>query len=331
VDRLSGSCLAVVLLAVGAGPIGATTRDRAADRYFRFEQGVWLNLHHFLYVVARAQIGAADADKRAVAGAPKDAARVDGVGPEARAPWDAALAVYRERLARKDLVFDDDMADVTFRLAAGKDSRTPPELPSGEEYLGPALDHVAPLYRDLWWPAHRHANAERIQEMRSLLARHGPGIARRLEAAYGFSWPAQPLRVDVCAYASGAGAYSRVRPSFIALSSLDAGGRGSQGLEMLFHEAMHQLEDPLVDEMNREAAAQGKRLPRNFTHALIFFTAGDAVRREIPGHTPYAEVNGLWAGEPFARLKALLVETWAPYLDGRWRRDEAVARLVARL
>ena len=50
--------LTAVLLAQAAGPI------------FRFESdGFWLNLHHFLYVLGRAEAKIADAKREAVAGA----------------------------------------------------------------------------------------------------------------------------------------------------------------------------------------------------------------------------------------------------------------------
>jgi hypothetical protein len=63
---------------------------------------------------------------------------------------------------------------------------------------------------------------------------------------------------------------------------------------------------------------------------MIFFTAGEAVRRVAPDHTPVADAYGVW-GRGMARLKAVLQETWKPYLDGRGTRDEAIAALVARL
>ena len=63
---------------------------------------------------------------------------------------------------------------------------------------------------------------------------------------------------------------------------------------------------------------------------MIFFTAGDAVRRVIPGHVPYADAFGVW-NRGFAAFKAPLQETWKPYLDGTGTRDEAIAALVARV
>ncbi|OLC42815.1 MAG: hypothetical protein AUH43_21755 [Acidobacteria bacterium 13_1_40CM_65_14] len=61
----------------------------------------------------------------------------------------------------------------------------------------------------------------------------------------------------------------------------------------------------------------------------FIFTAGDAVRRVMPDHVPYAEAAGVWQ-RGFQRFKIPLEETWKPYLDGRGTRDEALAALVAK-
>jgi hypothetical protein len=71
-------------------------------------------------------------------------------------------------------------------------------------------------------------------------------------------------------------------------------------------------------------------------HALIWVTAGEAVRRLDPAYVRTVDALGIWklnssgAREPLLRLKAPLEETWVPYLAGRGTRDEAMAALLAR-
>jgi len=62
---------------------------------------------------------------------------------------------------------------------------------------------------------------------------------------------------------------------------------------------------------------------------MIFYTAGEAVRRVIAGHVPSADALGVW-GRGFQSMKAPLEDTWKPYLDGRGTRDEALTELVAK-
>jgi hypothetical protein len=77
-------------------------------------------------------------------------------------------------------------------------------------------------------------------------------------------------------------------------------------------------------------------VPRDLSHAMIFFTAGEAVRRVEPTHVPHAQAFEVWpkqlsgASLPALRLKPLLEEIWKPYLDGLGTRDEALAAFVTR-
>jgi hypothetical protein len=77
-------------------------------------------------------------------------------------------------------------------------------------------------------------------------------------------------------------------------------------------------------------------VPRDLSHAMIFFTAGEAVRRVEPTHVPHAQAFEVWpkqlsgASLPALRLKPLLKEVWKPYLDGLGTRDEALAAFVTR-
>ena len=105
---------------------------------------------------------------------------------------------------------------------------------------------------------------------------------------------------------------------------------GLAGLETVFHEGMH-VWDPVVDDqLAAEARRIGKRLPPGVSHAMIFFTAGEAVRRVAPDYTPVADAFGVWR-RGLESLKAALEEAWKPYLDGRGTREEAITAVVARV
>jgi len=62
---------------------------------------------------------------------------------------------------------------------------------------------------------------------------------------------------------------------------------------------------------------------------MIFYTAGEALRRAVPGHVPYAEKNGVWARgkEP---VKRALDSAWRPWLDDKITSEQAIADLVVR-
>src|SRR3954471_4928285 len=78
------------------------SRDRAL---FVMQSNFWVNLHHFLYVTARARRGL-DAMRPAVTAALADTAGFGALPASRRAEWDAALDYYTRMLAERDILFD---------------------------------------------------------------------------------------------------------------------------------------------------------------------------------------------------------------------------------
>ena len=81
--------------------------------------------------------------------------------------------------------------------------------------------------------------------------------------------------------------------------------------------------------LSAAAKRANKRVPGGLSHAMVFYTAGEAVRRVIPGHVPYAEKYGIW-NRGLASFKTPLDEIWKPYLDRKGTRDDALTALLAR-
>lgn len=142
------------------------------------------------------------------------------------------------------------------------------------------------------------------------------------------SWPSAGFPVNVSAYANWAGAYS-TRGNLLVVASHPT-QRGALGFEAVFPEAMHQWDDDIDNALTRVARKQGKRVPAQLSHALVWYTAGEAVRRVMPDHVPLGEAAGVWDRgiKPF---RTAVVEVWKPYLDGKGSRDEALAELIRRL
>jgi hypothetical protein len=185
------------------------------------------------------------------------------------------------------------------------------------------LEAAAPVYRKLWWERHSQSNRARIEALQALLARYGASISDIITHAYQQSWPPEGLTVQMCAYANWAGAYS-TSGRLIVMASTDEGTAGSQGLEIVFHEAMHQWDDAMIPRLQRAAERLHAQIPRDLFHSLIFYTAGYATARVVPGHRPYADP--LWArGLPG---RAQLDQFWLPYLRGEGTLPAALDRLA---
>lgn len=297
--RLGSLVLATVCVLV------CTPQPRAAEPgIFDFHSGFWVNLHQFLYRLP-------------------SSATAEPVDPGLR----DALAYYRHNIAGRDLLAPEPAAINNRLSAAGSAAELPPAGLDPE--LATVLAKAAPVYRRMFWPEHNRSNVAWIDAVQPLLSKYGAAIRKELAAAYRVPWPPDPIRTDVCAFAGPVGGYTTVEPAHITISSTDAGYRGTAALEMLFHEASHTLDEGLQQALAAELKAQSKLFRRGgFEHAILFYTAGEIVRRHIPEYEPYGTRNGVlergWPGS-----LAVLEKDWKPYLDGRTAFDSAIRAVVA--
>jgi hypothetical protein len=311
-------------------PAAAQTTQPAQTAIFKFKTDeFWLNLHHFLYVLGRAEAKTRDASREAVAGAPADAEKgLASLNEDERQAWRAAVTAYAGGLSQKDAVFDATLPALTTALARAGDATTLANQPAGAANGGGAtagtgaidaatratLEGVAPIYRRVWWPAHRASNEAWLRAAQLLVDRHGRAIRDFLAKAYGQPWPSDGYGVHLSMYANWAGAYSTDGRLLVLSTNPNAGTSDLYGLEIAFHEGMHQWDDGMIATIREQARANNLSAQPSVSHALIFFTAGEAVKRVVPTHVPYAEASGIW--KRGMAIKPLLDEAWKPYLDG---------------
>lgn len=315
-----------VVSARGQAPSSLVATD---PPFFEFHSGFWLNLHHFLYTLARARLGL-DSGRHNVSLVRADTMGLDALSPSLRLPFNDALAYYERHLARLD-VFDRRMLAIKTRLGDLEDSISlnTDALPDS---LAPVLDSAAPAYRAVWWPRHDAANRAWAAAIMPLLTRHGPALAQAVTSAFRERWSPFLIRVDLSAYASWAGAYTSLYPDRITVSTLDPDYRDDSALEMLFHESLHTYSDSLALALANAAAKVPVSLPRDLLHAMIFYTAGALTKRELgPSYVPYAFRLGIWSRGHFPEYLPLLEDEWQPYLDGQRSFDVAIAAIVRRL
>jgi hypothetical protein len=303
-----GRILCLALLAAHFAP--------AQQTLYRFHNDFWLNLHHFLYVLGRARMGAPDSSREAVRHATEDVDGMDALEKSQLLAWDEAIDYYKAAQSPKDAIFDEELVRTTRSMAT-----YPKDVPAPRRAV---LDRAAPIYRQVWWPRHERANRERIAELEALLTTHGRPVASAIARAWGQKWPPSPITVNLSAYANWAGAYST--EGLIVIGSLNRETSGASGFETLFHETMHQWDDDFQKAITNAAAAAGVQPPRNLLHSLIFFTAGYFVAAEFPGYKPYADTSGVWNRGLFSRAR--IAADWTPYLAGRGKLGEALGRLV---
>ena len=307
----------------------ATSCFAQPSSLFRFEtDDFWLNLHHFLYVLGRAEAKTPDSNRAAVASAPSDAAAgLQELTPGEDRLWGEAVSFYAKGLSLRDAVFDDSASKLTLALAGKRDTSSLAGLDANPEVVR-TLQQAAPMYRRAWWPRHHLAKVARRVELQKLVNAHGERVLAFITRAYGMKWPAEGFPVHFSGYANWAGAYS-TGGILLVFSSLDSALAGTEGLETIFHEGMHQWDARMIPLLEGHARALRLEVPPRLSHAMIFYTAGEAVRSIFPEHVPYASANGVWKRglEP---LRQALEAAWKPWLEGRGTRDAAIDRLLKR-
>ena len=307
---------ATLLLATALSVVPAHAQPTAAPLFVFHADDFWLNLHHFLYVLGRNEAGTPDRTRRAVVGAPADAdSGLQTLTPEEQRTWREAVTAYAQGPSRQDAVFDEPLVNAGIALA-----RVGPASALRGSGIDPAivavLDKAAAIYRKAWWPAHQRANAAWMKSTQALIDRHGTAMMAFLTRAYQLPWPSGGFPIRLSGYANWAGAYS-THGNLLVISSLDAGNGGVFALESSFHEAMHQWDEEVDAALSAEGKKLGLPVPDLLSHALIFYTAGEATRALIPSHVPYAEANGMWRQKGFGAFKQALDEVWKLYLNGK--------------
>lgn len=301
--------------------------SQATTPIFRFEtDGFWLNLHHYLHVLGRVEAKMPDIRREAVAGASADEAEGLKTLSEAdRQTWREAVSFYAGDLSKRDTTFDSRLIEVTNQLKRAV-SDTPASAVKIDPAIAAALDRVAPIYRRAWWTRHRDANRAWLESQQDSLKRYGPQVLAYVTRAYEEPWEKGGYPVNISAWSNWAGAYS-TSFNLLVVSSLNKGNQGLHGFEITFHEAMHQWDEEIDARLMQLAKTHNLKFNDLLSHAMIFYTTGAAVRSVVPGHTPNAELAGIWKGRMGA-FKPALDTHWKPYLDGQGTLESALIGLL---
>ena len=299
---------------------------QTAPPIFRFEtDGFWLNLHHYLYVLGRVEAKMPDITREAVAGAPADEAQgLKALSDSERHAWRQAVTAYANGLSKLEATFDRRVYDVTNAVRRASPDRDAGSLQI-EAAVAEALDRAAPIYRKAWWPQHRAANRKWLQSMQDPLKKFGPQLLAYVTRAYQEPWMAGGFPVNVSGWAHWAGAYSTY-DSLLVVATLNPGNQGLHGIEITFHEAMHQWDEEIDARLLKIARDNKLKFNDLLSHAMIFYTTGEAMKTVVPSHVPYAEIAGIWNGR-MGSFKPALDAHWRPYLEGKTTLDEALLAL----
>ena len=317
-----------ILSSANAEPHSVQSPEESTS-IFHFETDeFWLNLHHFLYVLGRAEMDSKNATFELAGNAPRDAKRgLSTLTTKEQETWRRAVTFYANGPSREDPISNAPLAKLVESLAHAGNAATLDGV-EGDPGVLLVLEQAAPAYRRSWWEGQHGANQLRRDELQKLVDLHGSTILAYITKAYRMDWPAAGFTVHFSGYSNWAGAYSTTLSHILVVSSLDDGNAGTNGLEIIFHESMHQWDDQVNKLLRERAQALQLRIPPGLSHAMIFYTAGEAVHAAIPAHITIGD-QGIWS-RGLGTLKPALDDAWKPYLDGKGSLDDALTALIKR-
>jgi len=320
---------------------------------FEFHSGFWVNLHHFLYHEARARQAARDASGKSAGPILKQTpGSTVTLSPAEQKLWDDAIAYYQANHSMKDLQVNIDLILLKDQLGDFEDcdELTGKKKPSCDAGLpgkeGAMLESVAAIYRAHWWPDQNRANRRWVARVAPLVREQGVGLSERLAEIYQSKWPKEKIRVEVCAFANTAGAYTTLDPLHVTISSTDPRNQAVGALDVLFHESSHGIAVPVQEAIARECRQRNKPIPRNLWHALIFYTTSEVLRpilqeasenpasatssTQKPKLAPLpGELRDILTQRGWEDYLHVLTVYWQPYLEGRITFEDAVAHMVS--
>lgn len=293
-------------------------RPFATSLLFAFHSDPEVNLHHLLYRWSRMQaMEAGTIQKWYPLPTLREADQqvLETLSEEEKTAWEGALAHYREHVAGRDLLFDEDLVALRDYLAGTRDWEVVPE--AWRETLA-QLARAMPVYQRHWWPRHDRENREWVAAVFPDVIRFERQISARIAAAYGSAWPSPPNRVDLVPYASTTVAYTTGEPHTL-VAAVDEESSMPWALELLFHEASHS--DALEGRLHPmiEAAYHGldQEPPRNLWHILLFATAGKATQDVLAEagreYTPLAQQFDIFTRrEIYQQIWQAVNRLWIP-------------------
>jgi hypothetical protein len=287
---------------------------------FEFHSDPWINLHQRL-------IAEATANKFWHSTVSTCACAIGADGAVLPA-WSDAVGAYKSGIGQRSPVFDPTLTKMNLELALATT-----ELPrSGlDPLLAKPIASVWDIYQRGVWSADDARNRAWITAVEPIVQRWGADIANEYTKRFRTAWPTRPIRVEVTQYAGFGGAYTTSDPILVTMSSDDPGYVGAATLEMLFHEASHGLDSTLTHDLQMAFIAKGKHEPPKLDHAIIFYTAGELVRRRVGGgYVPYAYAQGVYA-RGWERYEPALRAHWQPWLDDQIDFATALDRLATAL
>jgi hypothetical protein len=309
---------------------GFATAERGGQleqwQQLSFSSRASLNLHHFLYELAR------DQEQLEWALANK------ALRQSEKETLDLAVAEYKkfQQVRGTHILFSDStMSELTSILMMADQQ----EVEKQNNSLFQAYKGFLPIYQRVFWPVHLTENKIWLNTLLKKLTRYGEPIQVRLSQVFQSKLVLKPVhKVDIV-YKPGIrqGAYTS-RNAHSIINSSYADYQDWQAMEIVFHELCHTIavnrSSKLRQLIKTEFERAGMSQHMDIWHPILFYSVGQIVKQNISseqaGYQSYATKNNLYQ-TGWQYPEAIFIECWQPYLDGLISMQQAIQNLAEKL
>ncbi len=302
---------------------GSPERVQAVHKWneFVFKSNLQINLHHFLFELAR--------DEKYFEYELKN----KNLTQKEILNLKDAVKQYKIKIDGGHILFDEgEIPQMTSDVLTRRDINF-------DTSIGKAFTSFIPVYERVYWSKHDSKNKKWVEELGSKLDQYGRQIAGKLEVLFQSELVTKEQHLIDVVYKPGIkqGAYTSTRNSQTIINSTSEDFLNWYALEMIFHEVSHAVS------VNRESKLQsliksvfeknGLESETGIWHPILFYTVGEVVKNAIDvqkqNYVPYALLNDLYKGR--WSYENILIEYWKPYIEGKVTMEVAVENIAKEL
>lgn len=274
--------LVLLINALTQNNLYAQDESIGTTKYYEVYSNFWLNLHHYLYQKATGnQARHLEEDGLFLLDWNEEKILSSLSEPE-RIKLQYAIQYYKDSICNKSLLRGLGNLRLSLQNQLGFQAKEDSSL---GYFLAQSLNSIAPIYRQHIWPVHHAQNQKVWKQHEKMIKDYEPELIPRLEELAGYSWPNKKVRIDLCAYANWAGAYTPNYPSInLFISTLDPKVLSFDFIETVFHESTHILFSRNSD-FRSSIFFKSKDLEIKFDnrlwHACQFYLVGRLVKERL--------------------------------------------------
>jgi len=283
-----------------------------------FTSNINVNLHHFLYEMAR------DEKQFSLL------LSTPTLSKEQRAEYSVVVDFYKENYINNnvDLYWSNsELAAFTSKL---NNRRKVDDSNSELVYI---FNKLLPTYKKTLWMQHLKSNARWYNALSPKLNSYGEKIKTSLELLFQSPLVAiEQHPIDVV-YKAGIrqGAHTSGRTPHTMINSTNNDYADWASLEMVFHEVSHAVAVNRQSKLSQLIKKEFNNLDIKIWHPILFYTVGDVVKKTIAerhdNYISYATKNDLYY-KGWGVRESTLITYWQPYLEGKLTMEQAIKNIA---